>query len=306
MRKHGNIPAKEVEYGVEDKFYYEITDACVGCGACASVCPAGAVNENGGTYTVDPVRCIDCGTCSAVCPTGAARRTPYIRESIALRDIDLEKCYFNPGCAMNLYKPEDSQLILAMLRENFGPVRPHTICCRHDPRLEAGSTIINNCAGCDRRFRSLYKGINTISLWEVLDHIPELKLPDYDGMVVSIHDSCGYRHKPQVHRAIRSLLRKMNIKNEEAEFSGTESVCCGDNFYGLASNEQVEQRIKWRADQFPCENVVVYCIGCVRAMYSGGKKPLYLPDLLLNRAVEPMRDGLGEYHIKLEDYITSH
>lgn len=108
----------------------------------------------------------------------------------------------------------------------------HNICCRHDPGLGAGSTIINNCAGCDRRFRSLYEGINTISYWEVLDSIPDLTLPDHNGLRASIHDSCGHRHKPQVHRAIRSLLTKMNIEIVEVPFSGTKSVCCGDNFYG--------------------------------------------------------------------------
>ena len=98
----------------------------------------------------------------------------------------------------------------------------------------------------------------------------------------------------------------MNIEVEEAPFSGMESVCCGDNFYGTVSNEQVEERIKMRAEQFPCDNVVVYCIGCVRAMTSGGKIPRYLPDLLLDRAGEPMLDTLDEYHSRLAEYIQKH
>lgn len=163
-----------------------------------------------------------------------------------------------------------------------------------------------NYAGCDRRFRSLYPGINTISIWEVLDGIEGLALPDHSGLTVSVHDSCGYRHKPQVHAAIRSLLRKMHIEIVEAEFSGTKSVCCGDNFYGYVPNEQVEARIRERAEQFPCENVVVTCIGCVRAMTSGGKTPLYLPDLLLGRASEAMPDTLDEYHGRLSAYIETH
>lgn len=218
----------------------------------------------------------------------------------------MDKCYFNPGCAMNLYKPEAAPLILELLRSHLGDVKLHTTCCHHDPCLASGSTIINNCAGCDRRFRSLFEGITTISLWEVLDSIQNLKLPTYDGLTVSIHDSCSYRHKPQVHRAVRSLLRKMHIEIIETEFSGTESVCCGDNFYGLVANEQVDKRIRQRANQFPCEQVVVYCIGCVRAMFAGGKTPLYLPDLLLNRETEPMPDGLDEYHSKIADYIALH
>ena len=32
--------------------------------------------------------------------------------SIQLEDIDPEHCYFNPGCAMSLYKPEAVEDIL--------------------------------------------------------------------------------------------------------------------------------------------------------------------------------------------------
>ena len=306
MLNEKNVLADAVKIGIEDKFYYVISDSCVMCGMCVSQCPASAIIQGDKTYHINPESCIDCGTCSVVCPVGAAQRSPYIRDSISIRDIDTNKCYFNPGCALSLYKPDVPRMMLQLLQEHFSNVKFHNICCRHDPHLETGATIINNCAGCDRRFRSLYEGINTISYWEIIDGIADLELPNHSGLTVSIHDSCGYRHKPQVHRAVRSLLRKMNIKIVESEFSGTESVCCGDNFYGAVSNEQVEKRIQMRANQFPCQNVVVYCIGCVRAMTAGGKTPRYLPDLLFNRIAEPMPDTLDEYHSRLVGYIGSH
>ena len=113
--------------------------------------------------------------------------------------------------------------------------------CRHDPCLPAGSVIINNCAGCDRRFRKLYEGISTITYWEV-------------------HDSCSFRCKPQVHEAIRSLLRKMNVTVVESEFSREKSICCGDNLYGHVPEAEVERFQKMRAAQMPCGDVVVTCI----------------------------------------------
>ena len=134
----------------------------------------------------------------------------------------------------------------------------------------------------------------------------DLELPDHTGLTVSVHDSCGYRHKPQVHQAIRRLLAKMNIKVVESKFSGTESVCCGDNFYGYVPNADVEKRIRMRAVQLPSDNVVVYCIGCVRAMVFAGKTPLYLPDLILDKKTEMMQDTLDEYHLKLGQYIDEH
>ena len=53
--------------------------------------------------------------------------------SIAIQNIDLEKCYFNPGCAASIYKPELPELMLELLRGRFGSVKLHNICCRHDP-----------------------------------------------------------------------------------------------------------------------------------------------------------------------------
>lgn len=295
-----------INTGIEDKFFYEIDDSCVSCGACADVCPVHAIEAGDTQFHIDAQVCIDCGTCSYVCPVGAAHRAPLVRESISTQDIDLSKCYFNPGCALSLYKPDVATKMFELLKEHMGDIKLYQTCCRHDPGLEPGSTIVNNCAGCDRRFRSLYEGINTISYWELIDSISDLSLPDHSGLTVSVHDSCGYRHKPQVHKAVRSLLAKMNIEVQEAEFSGTESVCCGDNFYGLVENEAVETRIRQRANQFPCDDVAVYCIGCVRAMYAGGKRPLYLPDLLFARQTEDMPDSLDEYHSKLQTYIDEH
>ncbi len=50
---------------------YEISSACIKCGACASNCPVSCISEGGSKYEIDPNRCIECGTCAGVCPVGA-------------------------------------------------------------------------------------------------------------------------------------------------------------------------------------------------------------------------------------------
>lgn len=230
----------------------------------------------------------------------------YIIPSIKISDINMEKCYFNPGCALSVYKPSSERKLLELLNRYFGPVKMHNICCHHDPGLPQGSTIINNCAGCDRRFRSLYEGIRTISLWEVLDSIEALPLPDYAGMTLSVHDSCSYRPKPQVHAAVRSLLDKMNIKVIDSEFSGTKSICCGDNFYPRLSIEKVTELQKKRAAQMPCQDVAVYCVSCIKSMAIGGKTPHHMTDLVLGEETELQEMRIDVYHGTLEEYIACH
>ena len=226
--------------------------------------------------------------------------------SISLSQIRRDNCWFNPGCALSLYKPQAEERVLAILNRHFPPVKLHNICCHHDPQLPPGATIINNCAGCDRRFRSLYPGIQTISLWEVLDQLPDLPLPRYEGLTLSVHDSCSYRPKPQVHRAVRSLLGKMGISIVESPYSGTRSICCGDNFYGHIPVEEVRRFQKKRAAQMPCQQVAVYCVSCIKSMAVGGKTSRYMVDLLLGEETDPQDTDLVRYHDAIQAYIDTH
>lgn len=218
----------------------------------------------------------------------------------------MTKKFFNPGCALSIYKPEMEHRILKFLNENYGYVQLHKICCRHNPQLGEGSLIINVCAGCDRRFRSLYEGISTISLWEVLDELGTFPYPDYNRLKLSVHDACPVREKPQVHQAVRNLLGKMNIDVVETAFSGTRSICCGDDFYMKMPIEKVHEQMKKRADSMPCSEVCVYCVSCIKSMYIGGKTPRYLIDLLMREATEPQIYDTVQWHNQLQDYIYAH
>ena len=50
---------------------YQIGSTCVSCGACADVCPVGAISQGDDRYVIDANACLDCGTCSDTCPNGA-------------------------------------------------------------------------------------------------------------------------------------------------------------------------------------------------------------------------------------------
>ena len=50
---------------------YKISDACIECGACASVCPVGAISLEGDKAVIDAGTCIECGACEGSCPVGA-------------------------------------------------------------------------------------------------------------------------------------------------------------------------------------------------------------------------------------------
>ncbi len=219
--------------------------------------------------------------------------------------MDTIHLFFNPGCALSLYKPEAERRIFGYQQANAPHLMLHKACCRHHPGLDRG-TIINVCAGCDRRFRSMYDGIDTISLWEVLDRLDNFPFPDYGGATMSVHDPCPVRGRPDVHTAVRNILRKMNIRIVEVAASGSKSICCGDTFYGLIPEDKIHGLMRKRAQSMPCEDVVVYCVSCVKAMHIGGKRARHLIDLLLGEDTEPQEYRTRVWHEQLEAYIGDH
>ena len=50
---------------------YFITDACIGCGSCVSVCPQNCIITDGVSYVIEQEHCLHCGNCMTACPVGA-------------------------------------------------------------------------------------------------------------------------------------------------------------------------------------------------------------------------------------------
>lgn len=216
------------------------------------------------------------------------------------------KQVYAPGCALLIYKPKLAEKVLEFLNQNLGDVPEHLICCRHNPDLESGTRVINTCAGCDRRYRELYDGISTISLWEMLAESKTFSFPDYNGMEMSIHDACPTRTEERVHSAIRKLLGKMNIKVIEPKNTRNKAICCGDSFYDTLPVEHVKELMRKRSNEIPCDNVVVYCVSCIKAMYIGGKNPRYILDLLFEEETEIGTFEPDAWHGELQKFIDEH
>jgi len=54
--------------------YQVVESLCLGCGACAQVCPQGAIAVVDGHASITAERCLECGACAKACPQGAVRQ----------------------------------------------------------------------------------------------------------------------------------------------------------------------------------------------------------------------------------------
>ena len=53
---------------------YFITDACIGCLSCVSVCPQQCIDTDSIPFVIDQAHCLHCGNCMEVCPVGAVEK----------------------------------------------------------------------------------------------------------------------------------------------------------------------------------------------------------------------------------------
>lgn len=212
------------------------------------------------------------------------------------------KQVYAPGCALLLYKPRLSEKIHDFLKNHLHQMEMLTTCCRLHPDIEAGTQVINTCPGCNNRYKNNYTESTTISLWEILAKRDTFQFPDYKGETMTILDACPTRNESIVHDAIRTLLRRMNIEVIESEKTRETGSCCGDSYYGKKPVEYVMERMRSRADEMPVENVVVYCVSCVKSMYLGGKKPRYLVDLLFSECTDPQTYEPDAWHEELDTF----
>ncbi|HPS79620.1 MAG TPA: hypothetical protein PLS53_15775 [Thermoanaerobaculaceae bacterium] len=213
---------------------------------------------------------------------------------------------YAPGCALMLYKPELARKVLGCLRAELGHVDEHLTCCKHEPGLPPATRVVNTCPGCDKRYRQLYEGVSTISLWEVLAESSTFPFPDYGGQLMTVLDACPTRDQGRVHEAIRTLLGRMNIAVEEPSNTRTSGTCCGDTFYGALPVERVKELMAKRAGEMPAEDVVVYCVSCCKSMHIGGKRPRYMVDLLFGEESTPGTFEPDAWHAEVDAFIAAH
>jgi ferredoxin len=72
---------------------------CLGCGACALVCPTGTIKVIDGVAAIVDITCRHCGTCIDVCPEGALH---YVASPVVKLNHEVNVPSTIPAVSLNL------------------------------------------------------------------------------------------------------------------------------------------------------------------------------------------------------------
>ena len=150
-------------------------------------------------------------------------------------------------------------------------------------------SLILACPACRKHLKEYLPGIDTVTLYEVLDQWgcqeaeadAAERLAALHGRTYSIFDPCTARHVELLEQAVRTLAEKSGLSLEELP-KGDMHGCCG---YGgnvsEANADYYDYVVKSRSGL--SENpYLVYCINCRDVFRGEGKPVLHILDLLFD------------------------
>jgi Fe-S oxidoreductase len=141
--------------------------------------------------------------------------------------------------------------------------------------------LIVACPQCHETLGEHLTEIRVSSVWELLAETwdPSRRFED---LGFAIHDPCRGRHEPEVHAAIRTLIRTCGAEVVETEYSHERTRCCGFGGKIETVDPELFVRIAGRAAAESTLPMLTYCTGCRAALHDTGRETIHVLDLLMS------------------------
>lgn len=177
------------------------------------------------------------------------------------------------------------------VRDYFEKQMPIAKCCKIDKReFEKGDIGLYVCQACRKQIENQVK---TMSVWEYFDQLDNFDFPDYHGQKMYLQDCFRDRNHPEVHQAVRSLLKKMNIEVIEMKNNKDNSIFCGTLHYESKALDDThlshypkdvqEKYMQEYVQQFYDKQIICVCNRCLKGILLGKGNGVHLLEMLFNK-----------------------
>ncbi len=169
--------------------------------------------------------------------------------------------------------------------------------------FQEGDTVYSLCHNCSNIVEETKKGVNILSLWELIASDERFIFPDYSGLRVTVQDCWRSKERLAEQHAVRKLLHKMGIECVELKDNFGQTDFCGASLYRPQparnpklspqhyvenakgkflphSPEEQKSIMENYCEQFTTEHVICYCHYCLEGLLLGGTKAQHIAHLL--------------------------
>lgn len=204
------------------------------------------------------------------------------------------------SCKINAAFPEQDKKLAEYLKKRWHIEAVG--CCREAEQLSLTDTAVVVCHTCASIMEESSKAEKVEYAWELIDRDESFVFPDYEGEAITLQDCYMSKERTAVQEAVRSLLRKMNIKvvelphnREQADFCGLRTQeplkanmelapkhFCAEGAFNPLPVDARKAYLQEYVAQYTTARAVTYCGACRGAMKQGGANVVHLLELLFS------------------------
>lgn len=211
---------------------------------------------------------------------------------------------YYPSCKFIAQFPQASKKIQDYLSERYD-IKIAGCCKASLKSITTDDTIIYICNTCAAFFDESTPTQNIISVWELIFKDDTFRFPDYAHRRMTVQDCWRSYDNISQQDAVRNILSAMNVEVVELENNRTKTGFCGNSLYEplpknydkLAphrlvtnaggffiehSQEEKDMLMQDYCKDIETEDVVCYCVACVKGITAGGKTGIHLADLVFS------------------------
>jgi Fe-S oxidoreductase len=293
--------ARRVKHGIED--HLVTVYSCNVCGLCATLCPVGL--DTGELMLAARREAV----CRGLAPLPEHRQVRRELHAGVSNMFSMSgpapgrrraKRLFFAGCELPATSPAHTLALYGHLLRQDPRIGVLMYCCgapaeilgweeesdraRTEIRRAMGELgaeeLIVACPQCQETLGERCPDIRVSSVWEILAETWD-PTRRFDRLRVTIHDPCRSRHNPEVHAAIRTLVRTCGVEVVETDYSHERTRCCGAGGKIEHIDPELYSQIAARASEQGELPMVTYCTGCRGALRDAGRDTIHVLDLLM-------------------------